>query len=180
MVFKCFFDAIDATDDLEHENFEKCKNSTFPLKKLIRMHFLKIMSADIDLATNGLCWPIWPMLASLAFTDFWWPFWPIWTLLDFSGLCWSLLTFLAFFRTLLDFAGLFASLCRPLLEFAGLCWPLLEFAGLCWPFANTAPDFCFIFFVVYEWAKEARVLHYIRLLRLAKDKRSGLMVPFIN
>jgi hypothetical protein len=37
-----------------------------------------------------------------------------------------------------------------------------------------------IFFVTYECAKKARVLHYTRLQRLATDKHSNLSVPFVS
>jgi hypothetical protein len=36
----------------------------------------------------------------------------------------------------------------------------------------------FISFVTYQWSHEARVLHYTRLDRLARDKHSSLLVPF--
>ncbi len=35
-----------------------------------------------------------------------------------------------------------------------------------------------IFFVTYEWAYEARVLHYTRQERLASDKHSSLLGLF--
>jgi hypothetical protein len=38
----------------------------------------------------------------------------------------------------------------------------------------------FIFFTAYEWALKARVLHYNRLERIAKDKHSSLFGPFIS
>jgi hypothetical protein len=36
------------------------------------------------------------------------------------------------------------------------------------------------FLLTYEWAKEARVLHYIGLKGLARNKHSSLLVPFVN
>jgi hypothetical protein len=38
----------------------------------------------------------------------------------------------------------------------------------------------FIFIVTYEWAQWVRVLHYTRLKRLAKDKLSSLLDPFVS
>jgi hypothetical protein len=35
-------------------------------------------------------------------------------------------------------------------------------------------------FVTYEWAQKARVLQYTRLERLARDKHSILLGPFIG
>jgi len=36
------------------------------------------------------------------------------------------------------------------------------------------------FFVTYEWAQYARVLHYTRLEELVRNKHSSLWVPFIS
>jgi hypothetical protein len=38
----------------------------------------------------------------------------------------------------------------------------------------------FIFFLTYEWAQSARVLHYIRLERLARGKHCILLGPFMS
>jgi hypothetical protein len=38
----------------------------------------------------------------------------------------------------------------------------------------------FICFVTYEWIKEARVLQYTTLERLAREKRSSLFGPFVR
>jgi hypothetical protein len=35
-------------------------------------------------------------------------------------------------------------------------------------------------FVTYAWAEKARVLHNIRLERLARDKHSDLLGPFVD
>jgi hypothetical protein len=35
-------------------------------------------------------------------------------------------------------------------------------------------------FVTYEWAQQVRVLHKTRLERLARDKDSSLLVPFVS
>ncbi len=48
---------------------------------------------------------------------------------------------------------------------------------------NRVPGVAFttlIFYVTYEWAQRARVLHYTRLKILAKDKNSSLFGPFIS
>jgi len=37
-----------------------------------------------------------------------------------------------------------------------------------------------IFFITYEWAQYARVFHYNRLERLAKEKHSRLFGQFVN
>jgi hypothetical protein len=36
------------------------------------------------------------------------------------------------------------------------------------------------FLFTYEWAKEARVLHYTDLEGPARNKHSSLLVPFVN
>ncbi len=38
----------------------------------------------------------------------------------------------------------------------------------------------FIFLVTYKWAQYARVLHYIKLERVAMDKHSSLLDPFVS
>ncbi len=38
----------------------------------------------------------------------------------------------------------------------------------------------FIFFVTYELAQQARMLHNIRLQKLSNDKQSNLLVLFIS
>jgi hypothetical protein len=38
----------------------------------------------------------------------------------------------------------------------------------------------FIFFITYEWAKQARALHYTKRERLVKGKRSNLMGPSLS
>jgi hypothetical protein len=38
----------------------------------------------------------------------------------------------------------------------------------------------FIFFVTYEWAQNARVLHLTRLETLIRDKHSSLLGSFLN
>jgi len=38
----------------------------------------------------------------------------------------------------------------------------------------------FIFFIPFEWVKQARVLHYNRLEKLARDKCSSLFGPFVS
>ncbi len=38
----------------------------------------------------------------------------------------------------------------------------------------------FIFFVTCEWVQQARVLQYTRLERLARDKHSSLLGPFVS
>jgi hypothetical protein len=40
--------------------------------------------------------------------------------------------------------------------------------------------FTTFFFVTYEWAQEARVFHNIMQERLARDKYSSLLCPFIT
>jgi hypothetical protein len=52
-----------------------------------------------------------------------------------------------------------------------------------WSVVNTAPGIVFttlIFFVTYHWTQQARVLHYTRLERLARDKHSSLLGPFVS
>ncbi len=39
---------------------------------------------------------------------------------------------------------------------------------------------CFIFFATEEWAQAARVFDHTRLERLARDKRSSLLGPFVS
>ncbi len=46
-------------------------------------------------------------------------------------------------------------------------------------FAN-GPLQNFIFFVTYEWAQWAMMLHYDRLEMLAKDKPPSLLGPFVS
>jgi hypothetical protein len=50
------------------------------------------------------------------------------------------------------------------------------------PFVNPLVPYSqhFIFFVTYEWAQQARVFHYIKLERLAKDEHSSLLCPFVS
>ncbi len=38
----------------------------------------------------------------------------------------------------------------------------------------------FVFFVTNHWTQKARVLHYTSLERLARDKHSNLLNPFIS
>jgi hypothetical protein len=38
----------------------------------------------------------------------------------------------------------------------------------------------FIFFVTYDWAQQALVLHYTGLERLARDKHFKLLGPFVS
>jgi hypothetical protein len=38
----------------------------------------------------------------------------------------------------------------------------------------------FIFTVTYEWAKETRMIHYIWLEGVAKDKDSSLLGPLVS
>ncbi len=38
----------------------------------------------------------------------------------------------------------------------------------------------FIFFLIYEWAQYARVLHHTRLERLASEKHSSLLCPLLS
>ncbi len=38
----------------------------------------------------------------------------------------------------------------------------------------------FIFFTTYEWAQQARVLHNTLLERLANNKNSSLLGPFVS
>jgi hypothetical protein len=38
----------------------------------------------------------------------------------------------------------------------------------------------FIVFVTYEWPPKARALHNTRLERLARDKKSSLLGPFVS
>jgi hypothetical protein len=37
-----------------------------------------------------------------------------------------------------------------------------------------------VFFVTYKWTLQAKSLHFSRLDRLAMDKRSGLLGPFVH
>jgi hypothetical protein len=39
---------------------------------------------------------------------------------------------------------------------------------------------CFIFFVTYEWVQQPGVLHHTKLERLAMDKYSSLLNPFLS
>jgi hypothetical protein len=38
----------------------------------------------------------------------------------------------------------------------------------------------FIFFITYEWAQKTRVLHYIRLYMLTRDKHTVLLGPITS
>ncbi len=42
------------------------------------------------------------------------------------------------------------------------------------------PQSNLIFFMTYKWTQYAGVLHYSRVERLARDKHSNLLAPFVN
>ena len=52
---------------------------------------------------------------------------------------------------------------------------ILKLIGKLGPYSQ-----CFIFFVNYEWANQARVFHYPGLERLVRDKRSSLLGSFLT